>query len=54
MTKNEIIDIFNDLNKYTVEFWEVCKAEDQAKLKKIAAYKKLQLARQAAASIKFD
>ena len=52
--KIEIKKIFDDLNEATQEFWEVSRLVDNAQLKKQSAYKKLQLARIAAHSIKFD
>ena len=54
MNKAEIKKIFDELNEATQEYWDLSKNEDEAKIKKIAGYKKLQLARAAAHSIKFD
>ena len=54
MTREEIQRIFNELNIATVEFWEASKLEDEAKLVKQAKYKKLQMARAEANSVKFD
>ena len=54
MTKKEVEEIFDCLRIATIDFWELSKMEDAVKIKKIASYKKLQLARLAAHSIKFD
>jgi hypothetical protein len=53
MNNKEIEQIFEDLKIATIEFFEASKKEDDAKLEKIAKYKKLQLARSEANNIKF-
>lgn len=53
-TQEDIEIMFETLKIATIDFWKASKLEDEAKIQKIAAYKQLQLARQAVQSITFE